>query len=57
VVTGKERASLRPKSDPKANRVHSVVFLPDGKTLVLGIMDGTVRLWDVTTATEPARDK
>jgi WD40 repeat protein len=48
VATGKERTTLRPTSDQKANRVHAVAFMPDGKTLVLGIMDGTLRLWDVS---------
>jgi WD40 repeat protein len=44
VAKAKERATLRPQSDLKENRVHSVVFMPDGKTLALGIMDGTIRL-------------
>jgi uncharacterized protein (TIGR03067 family) len=43
VATGKERATLRPKSDPKAKRVHAVTFTPNGKMLVLMVMDGTVR--------------
>ena len=31
--------------------------MPDGKTLILGIMDGTVRVWDVASATEQPRIK
>jgi WD40 repeat protein len=50
VATGKERVTLSPHTDPKADRVHSVIFTPHGQTLVLGIMDGTVRLWDVASS-------
>jgi WD40 repeat protein len=57
VATGKERATLRPKSDPKANRIHAVAFTPNGETLALAIMDGTVRLWDVASAPGQRGDK
>jgi len=32
--------------------VNSVVFNPDGKTIVSGAFDGTVKLWDVNTGRE-----
>ncbi|NEQ65816.1 MAG: hypothetical protein F6K21_10000, partial [Symploca sp. SIO2D2] len=31
------------------NSVNTVVFSPDGKTLVSGSKDKTINLWDVTT--------
>jgi WD40 repeat protein len=34
------------------DRVHAMAFSPDGKTVVSGSYDGTVRLWDVATHRE-----
>jgi WD40 repeat protein len=36
------------------NRVYSVAFAPDGKTLVSGNSDGTLKLWEVGTGRELA---
>ena len=38
----------KPKGEP-TERISSVVFSPDGKTLAGGSSDHTVRLWDVKT--------
>ena len=47
VATGEEVARLKGHT----NYVWSLAFSPDGKTLVSGSGDGTVRLWD----TQPLR--
>src|SRR5690348_14307302 len=46
----KLRATLRGHT----NRVVSVAYSPDGKTLASASYDGTLKLWDVTTGKERA---
>jgi WD40 repeat protein len=47
---GQERAVLRGHTD----RVLSVCWSPDGKSLASASFDGTVRLWEATTGQERA---
>jgi WD40 repeat protein len=35
-----------------SDQVNSVAFSPDGKTLVSGSVDGTIKLWDIATGRE-----
>lgn len=37
---------------PGVGRVFSLTFAPDGKTLLAGAWDGSIRLWDVATGKE-----
>ncbi|MBV9314764.1 MAG: hypothetical protein JO100_13790, partial [Pseudonocardia sp.] len=37
-----------------SDRVHSVVFSPDGHILATADADGTARLWDVSTPRHPS---
>ncbi|GAC1421672.1 MAG: hypothetical protein NVSMB62_16840 [Acidobacteriaceae bacterium] len=46
--TGQEQATLQGHE----NGIRGLAFSPDGKTLVTGSMDMTVRLWDVATRKE-----
>ena len=42
------------KARGHANTVTSVAFSPDGKTLVSGSWDGSIKFWDVATGNETA---
>jgi RNA polymerase sigma factor (sigma-70 family) len=48
LATGKEVARLEGE---QVDRVNSVVFTPDGKTLVGGDQNGTLHFWDLATGT------
>jgi WD40 repeat protein len=50
-MLSKPKATLRGHKD----QVDSVAFSPDGKTLVSGSKDGTVRFWDVVSGKETAK--
>jgi WD40 repeat protein len=50
VQTGKERATLKGHKD----RVVSVAYSPDGKTLATGSLDMTIKVWSVVTGNEQA---
>src|SRR5262249_52019335 len=50
VATGREQATLQGHTD----RVCSMTFSPDGKTLAFGGKDGTIKLWDVAKDRELA---
>jgi WD40 repeat protein len=52
VATGKR---LSPPPDMHSKRVSSLAFSPDGRTLVSGSWDGTVRFWDPGTGQELRR--
>ncbi len=51
LASGQERASLRGHTAD----IGYLAFSPDGKTLATGALDGTVKLWDVTTGQQTAR--
>jgi WD40 repeat protein len=48
LATGKPRATLKGHGE----RVNSVAFTPDGRTLASGSSDQTIKLWDVATGNE-----
>ena len=48
--TGKER-----KLEGHTQQVHGAVFTPDGKRILSGSYDQTVRLWDVESCKEVCR--
>jgi WD40 repeat protein len=56
-VTGKEVDPKRPWSDPiiSRNECCGVVFTPNGKTVAVGVSDGSTRLCDVGTGAEIRR--
>ena len=47
---GKQLASLK-----HANSVWCVAVAPDGKTLAVGDLRGTVKLWDITALTDAVK--
>ncbi|WP_245936104.1 nSTAND1 domain-containing NTPase, partial [Streptomyces cahuitamycinicus] len=48
-----DRPRRLPRMLAHEDRVLSVAFAPDGRTVVSGSADGTVRLWDVSTPDRP----
>jgi WD40 repeat protein len=60
VATGKEAFRL-PRSEGRAGArayapVYSVAFLPSGRALATGLMDGTVPVWDMAPEAATARE-
>jgi RNA polymerase sigma factor (sigma-70 family) len=53
VASGRQRMRLRLELD--AGEVWSIRFAPDGRDLILGLHDGTVRIWDLTSGRERHR--
>src|SRR3954469_11590964 len=52
VALSPQAATVVGTLDGHADPVYSVVWSPDGKTLVTGAFDNTVRLWDAATRKE-----
>jgi WD40 repeat protein len=49
VATGDLLRALENRGEGHGNVVSSVAFTPDGRTILTGSWDGTVKLWDVET--------
>jgi len=47
---------LGPPLTGPADKIFSVAFSPDNRTLAVGSADGTVRLWNIVDPRHPARD-
>ena len=52
VALAQQAATVVGTLDGHADPVYSIVWSPDGKTLVTGAFDNTVRLWDAATRKE-----
>jgi WD40 repeat protein len=50
-----ERALVYPLSKPDSDSVCSVAFMPNGKGLVSGLLDKTLKYWELNTAASNAR--
>src|SRR5262249_47419222 len=55
VASGRERQRVRLEPRRGGNEIKSIRFSPDGRDLVLGLDDGTVRMWDLSSRRERHR--
>lgn len=55
VASGRERQRVRLEPSPGGHEIKSIRFSPDGRDLMLGLDDGTVRMWDLTSRRERHR--
>jgi WD40 repeat protein len=55
VASGRERLRLRLESTEFGDEIWAIRFAPNGRDVLLGVDDGTVRIWDVAAGRERYR--
>jgi RNA polymerase sigma factor (sigma-70 family) len=55
IASGRERLRLRLEPTERGDEIQAVRFAPGGRDLVLGVDDGTVRIWDLAAGRERHR--